>query len=432
MPDTRRTATLLVPIIAAAAVVILLIAASSDGGEAPVVVGGSRGEGAGSTAGSAPVDRVPGAIAQLDRTTAEGFRLRLALFPTVLPATDHSPVECHDPTTVDVVVDTPDGAVATRRDLPVPRRGEVAYVVLQPTGSGLDPLYAPRSADDPRLTDAEPAPLSVVPHVLVVRGDGIERVTVRTDDGRTDTAATGATGTTGSTGSATIPDSADELLVVGLDSAARPVAPATTSPTTSTWSRLVSATIEHRDGTTSTIDLTDGLHWAGAVDRDGTFRPSATATLGVVCTTIEPPPLPANGPDGADPATAAEVTSLVETVGDATRPLDERAALTDDPELMTQLAADVPLLEQSTVASVTVNVTGVSFPDADTAILTADVLLSGTVYHRGAYAKVVRTSDGWRLTWQSVCALASASAMPTCAGATTDYPPEARRIVPER
>lgn len=134
----------------------------------------------------------------------------------------------------------------------------------------------------------------------------------------------------------------------------------------------------------------------------------APTTTAAATTTLAEAITPTTGPANtiADiPAEHAAITTTWETFFNKDTPVADRKALLEDGDLLTaalDAAVQNPMIKQITVA-----VTGIAFQDENTALITYDVLLSGTPLLRNSPGVAVKVDNEWKVSKKSFCGLAS-------------------------
>lgn len=357
-------------------------------------------------------------------SSTNGMTVDAELVRTVLATNDLSPVECHEPTIVSVTARADDETLRGGDELPVPQRGQIAIarVVTEPTPDNTD--QSPHLVTHGLVWPSAPT-------VIVARGTGIVRLVLRSEDGTTETAR---------------PTESSDFAVVAMRTS-RGVNPAGIEEVTLAPSTL---TIETTLGPPIVVDLHNSLldlplaasqlhvptvgfpidyvgygdHALLDVAGGRRLSPANEASSSGRCpdnlanlhpTTSVPPP--------SDHA-SADIVAAIDSVLDGSKPIEERAAFTDDPDRFRRLATE-SRVESLLSTPPRFEPTAVTFTDDRTAVVV------GTVLGIGVTGKAVRTGDRWVITWQSICT-SPLSFADACVDAPKPgtYPAELRRVVP--
>ncbi|MBS1837940.1 MAG: hypothetical protein JST64_09605 [Actinobacteria bacterium] len=357
---------------------------------------------------------------QQAHTTTNGMSVNADLVQTRLTTNDDSPTECHEPTTVAVIAQSDSGTLRGRDEFPVPAPDEVAVArigTMQAFESAQDDEGAQSLGSRNDVIGAE------VPTVIAARGASIVRVILRSSDGTTEVAR---------------PTEGDDFTIVALRTRSSPTVPgqAQLAP--------ASLTVETTLGPPIVFDLANSTSQlpipaqGGSSDQEGAsdvllldahggrrFTPPNKAFFNGRCVDDPMNLRPATSVPPPSDHARADIVATITDLLDGTKPVAERAALTDDPARFTRLTGDVGA-SSSLSMTLAVEPTSVTFTDDTTAVLT------GTVAGIEVNGKVIRSGDRWLVTWQSICSASPLSGTQACAGAPMSgtYPEELRRLVP--
>ncbi len=360
-------------------------------------------------------------------TSTSGMTVDAELVRTVLATDDLSPVECHEPTIVSVTARADDEMFRGGDELPVPQRDQIAVARVR---------MVPSTGDGPVDVNRPPhlVPHDVVlldePTMIAARGAGIVRLVLRSDDGTTEAAR---------------PTKSSDFTVVALR-ASRKLNPAGIEEVTLAPSTL---TIETTLGPPIVVDLHNSLldlplaasqprvptggvpsdhldadHVVLDVEGRRHITPAEEARFSGRCvddvTNLHPS---TSVPPPSDHA-SADIVTAIDSVLDGSRPIDERAALTDDPDRFRRLATD-SRVESLLSTPRRFEPTAITFTDDRTAVAV------GTVLGVEITGRAVRSGDRWLITWQSICT-SPLSFADACVDAPKPgtYPSELRRVVP--
>lgn len=360
-------------------------------------------------------------------TSTSGMTVDAELVRTVLATDDLSPVECHEPTIVSVTARADDEMFRGGDELPVPQRDQIAVARVR---------MVPSTGDGPVDVNRPPhlVPHDVVlldePTMIAARGAGIVRLVLRSDDGTTEAAR---------------PTKSSDFTVVALR-ASRKLNPAGIEEVTLAPSTL---TIETTLGPPIVVDLHNSLldlplaasqprvptggvpsdhldadHVVLDVEGRRHITPAEEARFSGRCvddvTNLHPS---TSVPPPSDHA-SADIVTAIDSVLDGSRPIDERAAFTDDPDRFRRLATD-SRVESLLSTPRRFEPTAITFTDDRTAVAV------GTVLGVEITGRAVRSGDRWLITWQSICT-SPLSFADACVDAPKPgtYPSELRRVVP--
>ncbi|MBS1837941.1 MAG: hypothetical protein JST64_09610 [Actinobacteria bacterium] len=362
----------------------------------------------------------PGTVEQpfthLRTTTADGRLIDAKLIRTILGSDDPSRIECHEPTTVDVLVETatsrmiPDfhkrTFVAGSSEIPLPGAGEIAVAKVPLGLTDRAHMLNTGSLTAGIPEDGVPDTESGGGSLIVAYGPGLAGINTHESDGTTNTA--------------------------------RPSTPGGLAAVTSGWEpSFTSMTIERTSGAPIVVHPVElasdsSLGASLLLDSEGHQRSSSAVDARTArrCTPVNgthTPDVTVPPPSEQD---AAAVRSLMASFVSNGLSSQQRADLTDDPARILRLDRGDAL--STWIPSISLDVTGVSFTDDSTAIIQG-LLHIPTLSPVATIGKAVRSDQGWRLTWQSVCTAAIAiDVNHACSDAPppASYPPEAVRTVP--
>lgn len=385
----------------------------------------------GPVTGPTSSDPSPDRPLDVAHATTEGMTVDAQLVRTVLGTDDASRVECHEPTIVSVTAGTDSDSRWGVDELPVPRHDQIAVARIW-----LEPSFVERPDEVNR-----PIPKALrgivwpdMPTTIVARGAGIQRLILRSDDG-----ATGVSNRTGDS----------DLVVVALRSTPVRSAPGTKEVTLARWTLAIETTNGAPivlDLHTSLLDLPESASSASQapvpavgvpIDHVGEgehvlldargrrLLSSAERTrMSTGCgetpanlrpTTSVPPP--------SDHA-IADVTAAIDAVLDGSKPINERAAFTDNPVAFATWAAH-PMVSSVLTTPHQFDLSSITFTDDHTAIIV------GTILGTTIGGKALSTGGRWLITMQSICnppsSYTNACSDPPRPGT---YPPELLRVVP--
>lgn len=372
----------------AASLILVVVAAGAalvahHRSDAPVVTVKADPTGRSSTA-------VPGraSAAGFDRTLSTGLHLEATVRDNVLAVGDRSPIECVEPRVINIKATTVDGE-EWRASAQVPDTADDEFAVVPLTYSW---TYLPGKA----------APTSLV--FAAVIGPSVTGVTA-IGEGRTDKV-----------------EATDGLALVAI---LDPPDPASLD-----LLQMDSTDVELVNGHHITVD-TRQLNAPVIVDAAGVTRksPAGMEQVTSACLVTIPATVPPTG-DGLPANGAVEaVTGVITLVADGSVPVQERAQHTDDADRSVQIFNEFPEWMRQQGSTLRATVRDVGFVDRHTAIAIVDLTVDGHALISNQYVKVVEHGGWWLVTWRSVCAAGGSYAPTSCAGTTSDYPPEARRRV---